>query len=239
MGIGIADVRDKLARENINQAGGSLYEKEARYLVRSRNEFESLKDIENTVLRQEGGRLILLSDVATVTRGSKQREVVTRFGGKEAVEMALYKEGDANTVQVARAVTERLEALKKELPAGVVIEKGSDQSSFIQASIDDVMSNAWQGGLIAIIVLLLFLKDLRSTLVVSITIPLSIVITFLLMHMTGTTLNVMSLGGLALGVGNLVRQRDRGDRGDLQNDGKRAKGRSKRWCAAPPRWPPR
>lgn len=204
MGIGIGDVRDKLARENINQAGGSLYEKEARYLVRSRNEFESLEDIENTVLRQEGGRLILLSDVATITRGSKQREVVTRFGGKEAVEMALYKEGDANTVQVARAVTERLEALKKELPAGVVIEKGSDQSSFIQASIDDVLSNAWQGGLIAIVVLLLFLKDLRSTLVVSITIPLSIVITFLLMHMTGTTLNVMSLGGLALGVGNLV-----------------------------------
>jgi HAE1 family hydrophobic/amphiphilic exporter-1 len=204
MGIGIGEVRDKLARENINQAGGSLYEREARYLVRSRNEFESLADIEKTVLRQEAGRLVLLSDVATVTRGSKQREVVTRFDGKEAVEMALYKEGDANTVQVSRAVTERIESLKKELPAGIEIEKGSDQSSFIQASIDDVLANAWQGGLIAIIVLLLFLKDLRSTLVVSITIPLSIVITFLLMHMTGTTLNVMSLGGLALGVGNLV-----------------------------------
>ena len=204
MGIGIGDVRDKLARENINQAGGSLYEREARYLVRSRNEFESLKDIEDTVLRQEGGRLVTLADVAKVTRGSKQREVVTRFGGKEAVEMALYKEGDANTVQVSRAVTERLEALQKELPAGIVLEKGSDQSSFIQASIEDVLANAWQGGLIAIVVLLLFLKDLRSTLVVGISIPLSIVVTFVLMHATGTTLNVMSLGGLALGVGMLV-----------------------------------
>lgn len=204
MGIDIGEVRDKLARENINQAGGSLYEREARYLVRSRNEFESLKDIENTVLRQQGGRLVLLSDVAKVTRGAKQREVVTRFGGKEAVEMALYKEGDANTVQVARAVTERIEALKKELPTGVVIEKGSDQSAFIQASIDDVLANAWQGGLIAILVLLLFLKDLRSTLVVGISIPLSIIVTFFLMHRTGTSLNVMSLGGLALGVGMLV-----------------------------------
>ncbi len=73
MGLSIGEVRDKLARENINQAGGSLYEKEARYLVRSRNEFESLKDIEDTVLRQESGRLITLADVAKVTRGSKQQ----------------------------------------------------------------------------------------------------------------------------------------------------------------------
>jgi len=204
MGLSIGEVRDKLARENINQAGGSLYEKEARYLVRSRNEFESLKDIEDTVLRQESGRLITLADVAKVTRGSKQREVVTRFGGKEAVEMALYKEGDANTVQVSKAIGQRLEALEKELPAGISLVRGSDQSSFIQASIQDVLTNAWQGGLIAIIVLLLFLKDLRSTLVVGISIPLSIVVTFVLMLVTDTSLNVMSLGGLALGVGMLV-----------------------------------
>jgi HAE1 family hydrophobic/amphiphilic exporter-1 len=204
MGLSIGEVRDRLARENINQAGGSLYEREARYLVRSRNEFESLADIEKTVLRQENGRLVTLADVATVRRTHKQREVVTRFGGKEAVEMALYKEGDANTVQVSRAIHSRLELIKKELPPGIELEVGTDQSTFIQASIDEVLANGWQGGLIAIVVLLLFLKDTRSTLVVGISIPLSIIATFFLMYQTGTTLNVMSLGGLALGVGMLV-----------------------------------
>jgi|CXWL01.1.fsa_nt_gi HAE1 family hydrophobic/amphiphilic exporter-1 len=204
VGLSIADVKDRLARENINQAGGSLYEEEARYLVRSRNEFENLDDILRTNLITIGGRNITLRDVATVERTHKQRDVVTRFGGTEAVELALYKEGDANTVGVARAVRERLETIKKELPAGIEISSGSDQSEFIQASIQEVLANAWQGGLIAIVILLLFLKDLRSTLVIGLSIPLSIIATFFLMFQTGTSLNVMSLGGLALGVGMLV-----------------------------------
>ncbi|HET9229452.1 MAG TPA: efflux RND transporter permease subunit, partial [Thermoanaerobaculia bacterium] len=124
--------------------------------------------------------------------------------GKEAVELALYKEGDANTVAVAKAVHERLENVKKELPEGVEVVVGADQSHFIRASIDEVIQNAWMGGLIAIGVLLLFLKDVRSTLIIAVTIPVSIVATFFLMYQTGTTLNVMSLGGLALGVGMLV-----------------------------------
>ena len=100
----------------------------------------------------------MMADVATVVRGYKQREVVTRFGGKEAVELALYKEGDANTVSVARSVRERLERVKKEIPEGLEVVAGTDQSRFIEASIDDVISAAVQGGIIAILVLLLFLK---------------------------------------------------------------------------------
>ena len=96
-------------------------------------------------------------------RGHKQREVVTRFRGKEAVELAIYKEGDANIVSVAKAVQGRLERVKKELPEGIEFVTGVDQSRFIRASIDEVLSNALLGGLIAIVVLLLFLKDLRST----------------------------------------------------------------------------
>lgn len=204
LGLTIEQVRDRLARENVNQAGGSLYEQEARYLVRARNEFQSLDDMRRTVVFSEGTRLVTLEDVATVERGHKKREVVTRFSGEEAVELALYKEGDANTVTVARAVGERLEGLKKELPEGIVLTSGVDQSRFIQASIDEVLSNAVVGGLIAVVILLLFLKDLRSTLIIGISIPLSIVATFFLMYRTGTSLNIMSLGGLALGVGMLV-----------------------------------
>ncbi len=204
LGIPIAEVNQKLQRENVNQAGGSLYEKEARYLVRSRNEFEGLRDIMDTVLVTRDGRNILMSDVATIVRGHKKRDVITRFGGNEAVELALYKEGDANIVSVARAVRNRLDRVKGELPAGIELVSGADQSRFIQASVDEVLSNAIVGGLIAIVVLLFFLKDLRSTIIIGISIPISIIATFFLMYRTGTTLNIMSLGGLALGVGMLV-----------------------------------
>lgn len=204
LGLTMQDINAKLRRENVNQAGGSLYEKEARYLVRAKNEFEDLDDIVNTVLLSRDGKNVTMADVATVVRGHKQREVVTRFGGTEAVELALYKEGDANTVSVARSVRERLERVKKEMPEGLTVVAGTDQSRFIEASIDDVISAAVQGGIIAILVLLLFLKDLRSTFIIAVTIPISIIATFFLMYQFGTTLNVMSLGGLALGVGMLV-----------------------------------
>lgn len=236
LGLGIAEVRDRLARENINQAGGSLYEKEARYLVRSRNEFEDLDDILATVIFSEGQRIVTLGDVAVVERGHRQREVVTRFGrfgaegsedapaegdleveqvetgrvdtrriaSAEAVELALYKEGDANTVRVAQAVEQRLGTIRQELPEGVAVSVGVDQSGFIRASISEVLENAALGGAIAVVILLLFLGDLRSTLIIGVSIPLSIVATFFLMYRTGTSLNIMSLGGLALGVGMLV-----------------------------------
>ncbi|HEX7707068.1 MAG TPA: efflux RND transporter permease subunit [Thermoanaerobaculia bacterium] len=204
LGLTIQQVDERLRRENINQAGGSLYEKEARYLVRSRNEFQNVRDVMDTVILTREGRNVTMADIATVTRGHKQRDVVTRFGGKEAVELALYKEGDANIVSVARAVQTRLERVKKELPDGIEIVTGVDQSRFIRGSIDEVLSNALLGGIIAIAVLLLFLKDLRSTIIIGVSIPISIVATFFLMYRTGTSLNIMSLGGLALGVGMLV-----------------------------------
>ncbi|HKY32445.1 MAG TPA: efflux RND transporter permease subunit [Candidatus Polarisedimenticolia bacterium] len=204
LGVSIQDVNAKLQRENINQAGGSLYESEARYLVRARNEFQGLRDIMDTILVSKDGRNVLMSDVAEVVRSHKQREVVTRFGGKEAVELALYKEGDANTVKVARAVAARLERVRKELPEGIGVQTGADQARFIQSSIDEVIGNAILGGAIAIVVLLFFLKDIRSTFIIGLSIPISIVATFFLMYQTGTSLNVMSLGGLALGVGMLV-----------------------------------
>ena len=204
LGLSIQDVNQKLLRENVNQAGGSLYEEEARYLVRANNEFRDLEDIMTTVVMSHQGRNVQISDIAEVLRGHKQRDVITRFGGEEAVELAIYKEGDANTVRVAGAVSNRLENVSGELPEGLEVVTGVDQSYFIRASIRQVMSNAILGGAIAILVLLFFLKDPRSTLIIGVSIPISIVATFFLMYRTGTTLNIMSLGGLALGVGMLV-----------------------------------
>jgi HAE1 family hydrophobic/amphiphilic exporter-1 len=204
LGLPISEIGSRLLRSNLNQAGGSLYESEARYLVRARNEFLDLDDIRQTVILSHAGRQVSIGDIAEVTRGHKQREVITRFGPDEAVELAVYKEGDANTVQVARAVRGRLERIREELPEGLAIATGVDQSRFIEASIREVLSNALLGGAIAVLVLLLFLKDLRATLVIAAAIPISIVATFFLMYQTGTSLNIMSLGGLALGVGMLV-----------------------------------
>ncbi|MEO8217757.1 MAG: efflux RND transporter permease subunit [Acidobacteriota bacterium] len=204
VGLTIDDVDQKLRRENVNQAGGSLYEKEARYLVRARNEFRDLQDILSTVLVSRDGRNVTMADVGEVIRGHKQRDVITRFQGKEAVELALFKEGDANIVSVAKAIRNRVERVKKELPPGIELVTGVDQSRFIQQSVKEVLSNAIIGGLIAVMVLLFFLKDLRSTLIIAVSIPISIIATFFLMYRTNTTLNIMSLGGLALGVGMLV-----------------------------------
>jgi HAE1 family hydrophobic/amphiphilic exporter-1 len=204
LGLSIHDVNQKLLQENVNQAGGSLYEEEARYLVRARNEFQNLDDILQTVLIAREGRNVTMADVAEVVRGHKQREVITRFGGREAVELALYKEGDSNTVQVVQAVRQRLERVGKELPHGIEVATGVDQSRFIRSSVDEVIGNALLGGVIAVVVLLFFLKDISSTLIIGVSIPISIIATFFLMYQTGTTLNIMSLGGLALGVGMLV-----------------------------------
>jgi hydrophobic/amphiphilic exporter-1 (mainly G- bacteria), HAE1 family len=204
MGLSVEDVGRRLLDENVNQAGGSLYESEARYLVRAVNEFGDADDVLETVIATRDGRNVALGEVASVVRGTKRQEVLARHDGGEAVELAIYKEGDANTVTVARSIKARLAAIEGELPEGIEVHYGADQSRFIQASIDEVLANALIGGLIAMLVLLLFLKSLRSTLIIGLSIPISIVATFFLMYRTGTSLNVMSLGGLALGVGMLV-----------------------------------
>lgn len=203
-GLDLTAVTTALAKANVDQAGGSLYEREARYLVRARNRFASASEIGATVLSNDAGRRVRVEDVATVRETHKQRETITRIAGREAIELALYKEGDANTTAVASAVRERLEAVRQRLPEGVTLVVAADQSTFIEAAVDEVLSGAILGGLFSVLVLLLFLRDLRSTAIIAVAIPISVVTTFFLMHQTGTTLNVMSLGGLALGVGMLV-----------------------------------
>jgi HAE1 family hydrophobic/amphiphilic exporter-1 len=206
LGIPITEVTQVLASENLNQASGSLYDLESSYLVRILNQFKSVEEIQKIIIRDTGGRRVFLGDVAHVWRGSKDREVIARLNGNESVEVAIYKEGDANTVTVARAVERRLAQLKqaKLFPEGVNYEVVFNQADFIQQSVDDVLSSAVLGGFLATLVLFIFLRDLRSTLLIGFSIPVSIMATFALMYQTGITLNLMSLGGVALGVGMLV-----------------------------------
>lgn len=203
-GITVEQVRDALAGNNVNLAGGSVYEDEARYLVRTLNELDTLDRIGAVIVKNEDGRRVRLRDVATVSAGFRDQEVILRQDGAEGVELRVFKEGDANTVQVAAGVKQRLEELEDGVPEGMALAVLFDQSQFIEGAISEVTRNAWEGGLLAILVIALFLRDRRATAVVAMAIPVSVVATFFVMQQMGLSLNIMSLGGLALGVGMLL-----------------------------------
>ncbi|KUF37601.1 efflux RND transporter permease subunit [Xanthomonas phaseoli] len=151
-----------------------------------------------------GGMPVRLKDVAQVRQGYKEREAIIRLGGKEAVELAIYKEGDANTVSTAAALRKRLEQLKATMPGDVEITTIEDQSHFIEHAISDVKKDTVIGGVLAILIIFLFLRDGWSTFVISLSLPVSIITTFFFMGQLGLSLNVMSLGGLALATGLVV-----------------------------------
>jgi len=213
LGLSLSDVTQRLADENINIAGGSLTEGQAEYLIRATNEFKTPEEIGEVILavRQTPASasaagavagVVRVADVATVSRGGKDRDVIVRLGSEEAVEISVYKEGDANTVAVAGAVQRRLKRL--ELPPEMKIVTVADQSRFIKNAIDEVTGSAWEGALLAVLVLFAFLRQLRTTLVVALSIPVSVFATFIFMYRLGLSLNIMSLGGLALAVGRLL-----------------------------------
>jgi len=224
LGLGVGDVIDRLKAENVNVSSGRLNEGSQRFLVRTINQFASVDEIGNMLLSPHGDISLKLSDVATVRQSYREREAVIRVDGREAVEIAVYKEGDANTVKVAEAAKKVLDGLveSKALPAGARLATIDDQSRFIRGALDEVRNAALLGGLLAILVIYLFLQDARATFVIGLSLPVSIVTTFFFMDQFGLSLNIMSLGGLALATGMVVdaaivvlesiaKRRDQGD----------------------------
>jgi HAE1 family hydrophobic/amphiphilic exporter-1 len=199
-----AELADRLGRENLNVSAGRLEDGNQRYLVRTVNQFASVDEIENLIVTTRDGQPIRLRDIAAVSQSFAERQAVIRYGENEAVEIALYKEGDANTVAVADAVVSELAKLRRQLPEGMTLRVVENQATFIARSIDEVTGNALLGGLLAMLVIFLFLRDWASTLIIAVSIPVSIIATFFLMAQTGISLNIMSLGGIALATGLLV-----------------------------------
>ena len=207
LGISVTQISNRLSQENINLTGGSLKDGEAEFLVRTLNEFKNIDDINDIVIGMRGNAPVMLKDVAIIVKGHKERKVITHLNGKESVEIAIYKEANLNTVIVAKLVLERLNAImaeyeKYDVPIDMTIV--NDQSKFIENSVDEVLNTAMLGGLFAILVLYLFLRSAKSTVIISLAIPISVMVTFFCMFITDVSLNIMSLGGLALGVGMLV-----------------------------------
>jgi multidrug efflux pump subunit AcrB len=206
LGITLEQVRQVVGVSNVNLPGGALRSEDSQYLIRTINEFDDVQEIANLIIRHQNGANVRLKEVAEVYWGHKERDEITRVRGQESVEISLYKEGDANTVTVARLLHGRIAEWQSEgkLPEGVSMSVLFDQSQFIQQAVTEVRNAALYGGLLAIILLMLFLRDVRSTAIIATSIPISVVATFIAMYRMDISLNIMSLGGLTLGIGMLV-----------------------------------
>lgn len=204
LNITISEIVTRLQQENVNTSGGRVEDGSQEYLVRTLNQFETLDDMRDLFIATRNGRHIRLGDIAEVHDSHKERTSITRFDSFEGVEIAIYKEGDANTVQVAKNIKERLRKIDKDIPSQYKMQMVYDQSTFISNAINEVKSAALVGGLLAMFILFLFLKNIWPTLIISISIPVSIIATFNLMLGNDISLNIMSLGGIALAIGLLV-----------------------------------
>lgn len=204
LNLSIDQIITRLEQENINAAGGKVDQGGQAFLVRTLNEFENLDAIRNLYIGRNEQRNIQLKDVAIVESAYKDRDAITRFNTTEGAELAIYKEGDANAVQVAQKVKQVVSQLSGSIPSHYALELFYDQSEFISQAISEVKSAAWLGGLLAMVVLYLFLKNIWTTLIISVSIPVSVIATFNLMYANDISLNIMSLGGIALAVGLLV-----------------------------------
>ncbi len=204
MGIDPEQLGQLLRNSNINRPGGSLKNEQTQLLVRTLNEYDNLQEIRDLRITAPDKPSVRLSDVADVIWASKDKEEIARFGGDEGILVSLYKEGDANTVDVANAVKAQIASLQKKLPLGVKVAVQFDQSRFIEQSISEVKQSLLLGGLLAIGVLWIFLRNFRLTAIITTSIPLSVIAAFIFMYRADVSLNIMSLGGLTLGVGMLV-----------------------------------
>ncbi|MDZ7374468.1 MAG: efflux RND transporter permease subunit [candidate division KSB1 bacterium] len=192
-----------LQRENRNIPAG-LYERgNLEVLVRTAGEFTSLDEIRNTAVAVRNGAIVTVGDVATVEDSWQEVRQFIRVNGKPGLRVAIFKQSGSNTVAVAKQVLAELERLRRDFPQLTMVPI-IDQSRYIQQSINNLGNSAFLGALLAILVLLIFLRNISSTAVIATAIPISVVATFALMYLAGLTLNIMTFGALALGIGMMV-----------------------------------
>ncbi len=205
----LEEIAEALDRANVSAPGGTILQGRYRYPLRTLGEFRTVEEIGDVIITRQpvedglGTRVVRLRDVGRVVDGFADQEAITRYEGVESVGLLVFKEAGANTVAVAREVRAVLADFAEEFPE-VRVDVADDQAGFIADSISNVVQALVFGGLLAFLVLFLFLRDTRYPVAIAIAIPISVVGTFALMDAAGVSLNIMSLGGLALGVGMLV-----------------------------------
>lgn len=214
-GITIEEIASALKAANASAPGGTVLRGRYRYSLRTLGEFQSVVEIETVPVRRGTGDpegsgtagdrrgSLVIRDVARVTDGFRERETIARYNGNEAIGLLVFKDGGANTVRVAEEVESVMQQLRRDYPE-VTLDVASSQAGFISAAIDNVVQNLIIGGVLAFLILFLFLRDPRYPVAIAVAMPISVIATFALFDIFGVTLNIMTLGGLALGVGLLM-----------------------------------
>ena len=204
-GLNINDIVSLLSSENQNLSGGETYEGVYKYTLRTMGEFTDEEDIENTVVAlKTNDTPIKLREIGRVYQGYSDDTQIVKINGSPSVSVSVNKESGGNAVNVAKAVQKQLDGLTSILPEGVEYQILFNSADTVNESIRGVLDAAWQGGLFAIIVLMIYLWNIKTVSVIAISIPMSIIITFTLMYFMGITLNIISLSGLVLGIGMMV-----------------------------------
>lgn len=203
LGITLQQVQSALANANMMSMGGNINRGRFQWYLRPVGDFQTIEDIEQVVVVRRGTRLVKISDLGVVVDGFKERDNLTRFNGMESIGILVQKEAGSNTSKVSAKVRVVLAELEMEY-AGLDVAIAFDQAEFVNDSISNVIWAIALGGLFAFLLLFFFLHDIRNPLNIGLAIPISIIATFSLLYFAGITLNMMSLGGLALGVGLLV-----------------------------------
>jgi len=199
----LSEVSKRIIAENLNLPAGIAKQSDTEYVIRSLGYFSSPMDAANIPVGSFNGQVVALKQVAEVRDAYQEQRLYTRLNGEPAAGMIITKQSAANTVDTAKNVQVKLEQAKKLFP-NLTWRLAYDQSQFIVNAIDDVKNSALIGGALAVIILLFFLRNFRSTLVVALSIPISIISTFALLYICGFTLNVLSLSGLSLATGLIV-----------------------------------
>ena len=203
LNLSVASVVQTVRRENLNLPVGPVREGRFEVLLRTQGEYRNLEEIRSLVVSTRGGVPVYLRDVANVEDSHEEVRQHVSVNGKEAVRLFVYKQSGSNTVEVSDAVWKEVELIHRDYP-NIRITSTGDSATFIKQAINNVKNSALQGALLAALVLLVFLRSLSSTTIIAIAIPISVISTFALMYANGFTLNTISFGGLALGVGMLV-----------------------------------
>lgn len=200
----VSEIAASLAAQNIELGAGSIEDGGRNYNIRTTGEFETVQEIAESLVAQKNGYGVLLSDLGTVQMGLSDKTSAVYINGEPGVYINIQKQSGTNSVQVADAVYERIKEIQLVLPNDITLEVISDDTEQIRAILSTLISSALQGFILAVAILFLFLRSFRSTLIISISIPFSILVTLLAMNFAGITLNMMTMTGLILGVGMIV-----------------------------------
>lgn len=202
--ITIAEIAAKLAQENIQVPAGQLSEGNTIYSLRTIGEFKNIDQIRNTIITVREGQALLLKDIARVDDGIAQPIGNVHIDGEDGVILNVYRQSDANVVSAATDVIESLDDIKRSLPQDVQIKVLTNKAEFIQQSIQNLLLTGIQAVILVVLILLAFLRSGRSALIIAISIPVSIITTFMVMDFADLSLNIISLSGLTLAVGMVV-----------------------------------